>query len=60
MDDEALAAYADAVSAAIGLPIPPEYRANVIANLKIILNQSAPLMALTFADTEESAPVFRA
>jgi hypothetical protein len=54
-----IAAFADAASAAIDLPIPDACREGVIANLALIFQQSAALMALPLDATDEAAPVFR-
>lgn len=51
--------YADATSKAIGLPIPAEFRAAVIANLEMIFAQSAGLMALSLDPKEEVASIFQ-
>ena len=51
--------YTDAVSAAIGLPIPAEFKAAVVANLEMIFAQSAELMALPLRQEEEVASIFR-
>ncbi len=58
MDQEAVGLYIDAVSQAIDLPIPAEYRQGVIDNMTLILRQAEGLMALQLESTEEAAPVF--
>lgn len=60
MTRQALEAYADASAAALGVPIPSEYRAGVISNLETIFAQSARLMSLALEPQDEAAPVFRA
>ncbi len=52
--------YAEATTAALGVPIPPEYRDGVINNLETIFAQSTRLMSLKLGPLEEAAPVFRA
>jgi hypothetical protein len=60
MTRQELQDYADATAAALGVPIPPEYREGVINNLETIFAQSARLMSLTLGPLDEAAPVFRA
>jgi hypothetical protein len=59
IDREGVAAYVAAAPDLIGLPIPAEYREGVIANLHLILIQSAQLLALELDPAQEAAPVFR-
>jgi hypothetical protein len=56
---DGVAAYVDAAPELIGLPVPEQYREGVIANLHLILTQSAPLLALELDRAQEAAPVFR-
>jgi ketosteroid isomerase-like protein len=51
--------YAAAASALLDLPIDPAFRAGVAANLDVMAQIAAPLMALDLSDTEP-APVFTA
>ena len=44
---------------AIGLPIAPQYRANVILNYERSLAIAAPLLACDLEDELTPAPVFR-
>jgi hypothetical protein len=44
---------------AIGMPIAPEYRANVILNVERSLAIAQPLLALDLDDELTPAPVFR-
>jgi hypothetical protein len=44
---------------AIGLPIAPEYRANVIVNMERSLAIVQPLLAVELDDDLTPAPVFR-
>jgi hypothetical protein len=58
-DREEVAAYVDSASVVLGLPLPEQYREGVIANLRLILTQSAGLMALDLDWADEAAPVFQ-
>ncbi len=60
MTEDDTAAYADAASAMLDLPLPPDCRPGVIANLALIFAQTADLMALTLDAGDEPLPVFRA
>ena len=60
MTQQALQNYADATAAALGVPIPAEYRDGVLQNLETIFAQSARLMSLALGPQDEAAPVFRA
>ena len=59
IDHQQIAVYADAAAAMVGMPIPDQCRAGVIANLSLIFNQTAALMALDLRSEDEAAPVFR-
>lgn len=50
LDDDAVAAYADARAEAIGLTLPPETRAGTLENLALLRRQAA-----TFADVVDVA-----
>ena len=54
-----IAKWVDAASQAIGLPIAPEYRANVILNVERSLAIAQPLLAVELDDDLTPAPVFR-
>ena len=56
---DGVSAYVAAAPEIIGLRIPPEHRDSVVANLRLIMAQSAPLLALELDPIQESAPVFR-
>jgi len=45
LDDQAVAAYADARAEALGLALPPETRAGVADNLALLRRQAATFMA---------------
>lgn len=50
--------YTDAASAAIGLPLPSDYRAAVVQNLRRAATIAAPLLNFELPAGTESAPVF--
>jgi hypothetical protein len=54
-----MAKWVDEASQAIGLPIAPEYRANVIVNMERSLAIVQPLLAVELDDDLTPAPVFR-
>ena len=54
-----IARWVDEAALAIGLPIAPEYRANVILNVERSLAIAAPLLTVELDDDLTSAPVFR-
>ena len=49
----------DEAAKAIGLPIAPEYRANVIVNYRALAADRQPLLEVELDDELTSAPVFR-
>ena len=49
----------DEAAKALGLPIAPEYRANVILNYERSLMIARPLLEVDLADDLMSGPVFR-
>ncbi len=51
--------WVDEAALAIGLPIAPEYRANVILNIERSLAIAQPLLAVDLDDDLTPAPVFR-
>ena len=51
--------WVDEEAKAIGLPIAPEYRANVILNIERSLAIAQPLLAVELDDELTPAPVFR-
>jgi hypothetical protein len=54
-----IAKWVDEASLAIGLPIAPQYRANVILNVERSLAIAEPLLAVELDDELTSAPVYR-
>ena len=54
-----VARWVDEGAKAIGLPIAPEYRANVILNVERSLMIAQPLLALELDDELTPGPVFR-
>jgi len=54
-----IARWVDEGAKAIGLPIAPEYRANVILNVERSLAIVQPLLALELDDELTPGPVFR-
>ncbi|SJZ77145.1 Protein of unknown function [Enhydrobacter aerosaccus] len=54
-----VARWVDEEAKAIGLPIAPEYRANVILNLERALAIAAPLLAVELEDELTPLPVYR-
>jgi hypothetical protein len=53
-----IARWVDEEAKAIGLPIAPEYRANVILNVERSLAIAQPLLAVELDDELTPAPVF--
>ena len=58
-DKPDIARWVDEEAKAIGLPIAPEYRANVILNVERSLAIAQPLLAVELEDELTPAPVFR-
>ena len=58
-DKPDIARWVDEQAKAIGLPIAPEYRANVILNVERSLAIAQPLLAVELDDELTPAPVFR-
>jgi len=53
-----VSAYADAAAKVLGLTLAEPHRQGVITNLRMILNQTADLMAFELDWTDEVAVVF--
>jgi hypothetical protein len=58
-DKPDIARLVDEAAKAIGLPIAPEYRANVLANYERSLAIAQPLLEVELDDELTPAPVFR-
>jgi hypothetical protein len=58
-DKPDVARLVDEAAKALGLPIAPEYRANVILNYERSLVIARPLLEVEFDDDLMSGPVFR-
>jgi len=58
-DKPDVARLVDEAAKAIGLPISPEYRANVIVNYERSLAIARPLLAVDLDDELTPGPVFR-
>ena len=54
-----IAKWVDEAALAIGLPIAPQYRANVILNVERSLAIAQPLLAVELDDDLTPAPVYR-
>jgi hypothetical protein len=54
-----IAAYVDAAAQMVGLPIAPQYREGVIANMERTAQIAALALAEPLPDDLEAAPVFR-
>jgi hypothetical protein len=52
--------FVDTAALALGLPLEPQWRPAVLANLEVILGQAALVTELSLPDEAEPAPVFRA
>jgi hypothetical protein len=59
VDDAALWAGAEATAAMLGLDIPEDCRPGVLANLKILQEHAALVMAFPLDTDVQIAPVFR-
>jgi hypothetical protein len=60
MDDTALDALIDAGTAALGIPMQPEWRQAVRMHLAISLGHARTVMEAHIPDDVDPAPVFRA
>jgi len=58
--DETLDAYIEAAARALSLPIEPEWKPAIRANLQATLKHAALVDELPLPDEAEPAPVFRA
>lgn len=60
IDDKALAAYAEAAAQALQIPVQPEWRPTIEANLKATLRLAGLVAEFKLPDDTEPAPVFEA
>jgi hypothetical protein len=60
IDNEALDNLIDASAAALGLPIEPEWKGGIKANLQITLRLANMVAAFQLPDETEPAPTFEA
>jgi hypothetical protein len=58
--DDRLDDFIDAAAAALGLPIEPEWKPGIKANLQVTLRVAAMVAELELPDETEPAPVFEA
>ena len=58
-DKPDIAVLVDQAAKALGLPIAPEYRANVVVNYQRSMAIAQPLLELELDDDLTSGPVFR-
>lgn len=59
LGDERLGAMVDALAPVLGIPVTPEFRPGIIANLRISLDLAALMLDFHLDEREEPAPVFR-
>ena len=52
--------FIDAAARALALPVEPDWRPEVAANLRVTLEHAASVEAFALADDAEPAPVFKA
>ena len=55
LDDDAVAAYADARAQALGLALPPETRAGAVENLALLRRQAATFVPAAGLDDDAAA-----
>ncbi len=60
MDDAALDAWIDAATAALGIPMKPEYRPAVRMHMRISLGHAQTVLDTDIGDHLDPAPVFQA
>jgi hypothetical protein len=59
-EDDTLDDFIDAAAAALGLPIAPEWKPGIKANLQVTLRVAAMVAEFELPDEAEPAPVFEA
>jgi hypothetical protein len=60
IDDKVLAAYAEAAAQALQIPVLPEWKPAIEANLRATLRLATPVAEFELPDDSEPAPVFEA
>jgi len=60
MSDKALEKFAETAAVALGLPLEPEWKAAVVANLDVTFRHAENVAAFRLSDEAEPAPVFKA
>jgi len=60
MSRDPLDDFIDAAAHALALPVEPDWRPAVAANLRVTLEHAASVEALALPDDAEPAPVFKA
>ena len=58
--DDTLDDFIDAAAAALGLPVEPEWKLGIKANLQVTLRVAAMVAEFELPDETEPAPVFEA
>ncbi len=58
-DDFDWTAYLALTAALVGLPVPPQYAEEIVANLRLNRELVAPLLAFEMPEGTNIAPVFR-
>ena len=58
--DDTLDDFIDAAAAALGLPVEPEWKPGIKANLQVTLRVAAMVAEFELPDETEPAPVFEA
>jgi hypothetical protein len=51
--------YLDSMAPAVGLPVPEQYRAEVLTYLRLASAIAQPLLDAEISDTVEPAPIYR-
>lgn len=60
IDDKTLAAYTEVAAEVLRIPVEPEWRATIDANLRVTLRLAMFVADFKLPDSSEPAPVFRA
>jgi Protein of unknown function (DUF4089) len=59
-DEDALDEFIDAVARALGIPVEPQWKPGIRANLQVTLHVAAMVAEFELPDEAEPAPVFEA